>query len=187
MKRQLFVSCLTAIASGLVCASSVNAAEWAVAAGMGSVSFSAVQQGTRFTGRFESFTAAIDIDPAHVEHGSIVGTVETSSVNTRDHDRDASLSDPDWFDSANYAEARFESTSITKDADGSYRANGELTIKGKTNPVTMSFTFDATGDTAKFKGTFSIDRFAFNVGEGWSDTSWVGQNVDVTVDLSLAK
>lgn len=184
MNRQRIVNCLS-VAAGLTFACAVSASEWQVAEGMGSVGFSAVQQGTRFTGRFEDFTASIDIDPAAVEKGSIVGTVETSSVNTRDHDRDATLTDPDWFDTANYPEARFESHSIEKQDDGSYVAAGELTLKGKSNPIELKFTFDAAGDTAKFMGKMTINRFDFNVGEGWSDTSWVGQNVDVQIDLSL--
>jgi hypothetical protein len=32
-----------------------------------------------------------------------------------------------------------------------------------------------------------INRFDFNVGEGWNDTSWVGQNVEVQIMLDLTK
>ena len=51
----------------------------------------------------------------------------------------------------------------------------------------MKFTFDGSGATAKFAGTMTINRFDFNVGEGWNDTSWVAQDVAVDVKLDLKK
>jgi polyisoprenoid-binding protein YceI len=69
----------------------------------------------------------------------------------------------------------------------SFEAAGELTLKGTTKPVTMTFTFDESGDTAKFAGAMTIDRFDFSVGEGWNDTSWVGQDVEVSIELDLKK
>ena len=161
------------------------AADWSVVPETSSVSFVGVQQGTQFTGRFREFSAEIAFDPAAPEGGSIVGVVQTESVNTRDHDRDAALLDGDWFASSNYPEARFESQSITAAGDGAYEAAGELTLKGSTKPATMKFTFETGDGTAKFAGSMTIDRFSFNVGEGWNDTSWVGQNVDVRVQLDL--
>lgn len=185
MTRNAF-STLVAAAAACLATAGAAASDWQLAEGMGSVQFTAVQQGTKFTGRFQSFTAAISIDPAAVEQGSIVGSVETSSVNTRDHDRDSALTDGDWFDSANHPEARFESTSITKTADG-YRAEGTLTLKGNAKPAVMDFSFDAADATAKFTGKMTINRFDFNVGEGWNDTSWVGQDVDVQINLDLKR
>ena len=113
--------------------------------------------------------------------GSIVGTVQTDSVNTRDHDRDASLLDRDWFNSDEFPEARFESTSIEAGENGAYKASGQLTLKGQTKPAVMNFSFDGS----KFQGTMTINRFNFNVGEGWNDTSWVSQDVAVEVKLDL--
>lgn len=180
---------LAALAAAIATLSATAAAgEWRVNNEMSSVGFVAEQQGTRFNGRFEVFDAMIAFDPAAPADGHIAGTVMTDSVNTRDHDRDASLTDRDWFDSANYAEARFESESIEKLEDGSFSAKGQLTIKGTTKPATLSFTFDETsGAKASFDGKMMINRFDFNVGEGWNDTSWVGQNVEVAVKLELAQ
>ena len=172
---------------GLAAVASAQAAKWTTDSAMSSVGFVAEQQGSRFNGRFQTFTAMIDFSPSDPDSGKIVGTVQTDSVNTRDHDRDASLTDRDWFDSANYPEARFESDSITKLDDGSFEANGNLTLKGTTKPIRLKFTFDESGGAAKFDGTMMIDRFNFNVGEGWNDTSWVGQNVEVQVKLTLTK
>jgi polyisoprenoid-binding protein YceI len=177
---------LSALAVGLAFTATAQAAEWSVDPAMSSVGFVAEQQGSRFNGRFQSFTAAVNFDPSDPSSGQIIGTVVTDSVNTRDHDRDAALTDRDWFDSANHPEARFESETISAEGDGGFEAIGQLTIKGSTKPATLIFTFDTSGSGAALDGKIVVDRFEFNVGEGWNDTSWVSQNVEVEVKLSLS-
>ncbi|HEX7081716.1 MAG TPA: YceI family protein [Gammaproteobacteria bacterium] len=182
------MAALAGTCAGIAWIGTAAAAEWTVVDDSSAVKFSAVQQGSRFNGEFEEFEATIDFDPSHPEAGSIVGVVQMASVNTRDHDRDATLGDPEWFNTSEYPEARFESQSIEKTDDGAFVAAGELTIKGKTNPAELRFTFDTSDPSAAhFLGTMKIDRFDYNVGEGWNDTSFVGQDVDVEVDLSLMK
>ena len=49
----------------------------------------------------------------------------------------------------------------------------------------MKFTFAPSGGAGQFAGTIVVNRFDFNVGEGWNDTSWVSQDVTVDVKLDL--
>lgn len=164
------------------------AAEWATVQETSTVTFSSTQQGSKFSGKFEEFTATIDFDPANPAAGKIVGVVKMESANTRDSSRDTSLMERDWFYVDKYPEARFESKTIEKTADG-FRANGDLTIKGETLPIAMNFTFTPGKDanTAQFVGKMKVDRFDYNVGEGWNDPSYVGQDVDVEIKLDLKK
>lgn len=164
-----------------------NAAGWSVATDTSTVGFTAEQQGAKFNGKFSEFTALIDFDPAMAADGSIVGTVQTESVDTRDYDRDAALTDVDWFDPANHPEATFESTSIEAAGDGMFVAHGNLTIKGTTKPVDLTFSFEQDGETATFDGTMQVNRFDFNVGQGWNDTYMVGKDVEVQVRLDLTR
>jgi polyisoprenoid-binding protein YceI len=171
--------------AGLAFSAGAFAAPWTVVPETSTVGFVGTQQGTKFNGRFQTFTAQINLDAADPTKGSIVGTVQLDSVNTRDHDRDASLLDKDWFNAKEFPQAKFESQKIEKAADGSYVANGQLTLKGQTKPAAMKFTLTGSGATAQFAGSLSINRFDFNVGEGWNDTSWVAQEVAVDVKLDL--
>jgi polyisoprenoid-binding protein YceI len=173
-------------AAGLAFSVGAFAAPWTVVPETSSVAFVGTQQGTKFNGRFQTFTAEVDLDAADPTKGKIVGTVQLDSVNTRDSDRDASLLDKDWFNAKEFPQAKFESQKIEKTADG-YVANGQLTLKGTTKPIAMKFTLDGSGAAAKFAGTMTINRFDFNVGEGWNDTSWVAQDVAVDVKLDLKK
>ena len=171
-------------AAALAFSAGALAAPWTVVPETSSVGFVGTQQGTKFNGRFQTFTAQINLDAADPTKGSIVGTVKLDSVNTRDSDRDASLLDKDWFNAKQYPEAKFESQKIEKTADG-YVANGNLTLKGATKPIALKFTLQGSGATAKFAGNMTINRFDFNVGEGWNDTSWVAQDVAVDIKLDL--
>ena len=186
MNRTLRLQLLIA-AAGLAFSAVAFAAEWKVVPETSNVMFTGAQQGTKFNGRFGTFTAQINLDAKDPTKGSIVGTVQVDSVNTRDHDRDSPFLDKDWFNAKEFPEAKFESQKIEKAADGSYQATGKLTLKGTTKPALMKFTFGAapSGGSAQFAGTMKINRFDFNVGEGWNDTSWVSQDVAVEVKLDL--
>lgn len=171
---------------GLGISTGLQAAEWTVVKDTSSVEFTGMQQGSKFTGVFEEFSANIRFDPSQPGKGRIEGSVVTNTVETRDHDRDTALVDTDWFNSSEYPKATFVAEEITKLDDGSYEAKGELTLKGTTNDETMSFTFErGSGNQATFNGEMQLNRFDYNVGEGWNDTSWVGQNVVVNVSLNL--
>ena len=183
MKTPRFLVPLVAIAA----IGTANAAGWSVAPDTSSVGFTAEQQGAKFNGKFSEFTATIDFDPAMPADGSIVGTVKTESVDTRDYDRDAALTDVDWFDPVNHPEATFESKSIEAAGDGMFVAHGDLTIKGTTRPIDLTFSFDQEGDSATFDGTMAISRFDFNVGAGWNDTYMVGKDIEVQVRLDLSR
>ena len=166
---------------------SAHASAWTTAADTSTVTFVGEQQGGKFNGKFEEFTATIDFDPASPAAGSITGVVVLESVDTRDYDRDASLVEADWFDVANHPEARFESTSIEAVGNGSFVAHGNLTLKGKTKPTDLTFSFTQNGDSASFDGKLAVNRFDFNVGAGWNDTYMVGKDVAVEIKLTLSR
>ena len=48
------------------------------------------------------------------ESAKVIVTIDPSSINTRDNDRDNHLKSPDFFDVEKHKEIKFESTSISK-------------------------------------------------------------------------
>ncbi len=178
----------TSMAFAAAASADGGATTWNVVKDASSVKFSATQEGSKFTGQFKDFTAQIAFDADHPMQGKIVGTVHPASVDTGDSERDSQLPDADWFAAKQFPEAKFESTKIEKAASGGYVADGQLTLKGKTKPIKMPFTWEKVdANTAMFHGTMTIDRFQYNVGESFSDSSFVGQNVNVVVSLKLTK
>ncbi|HEY2662058.1 MAG TPA: YceI family protein [Caulobacteraceae bacterium] len=78
----------------------------------------------------------------------------------------ATLPGKDWFDVAQYPQARFEGTAIRQKAGDAYEAAGVLTLRGVTRPVTLPFTLDINGAAAQAKGHLDLIRSAFGVGQG---------------------
>ena len=177
-KRIIFL----ALVAGLAFEASASS-EWQLVEDASTVRFIGVQEGSAFRGRFGSFSAMIDFDPAMPANGKIIGVVKMDSAKTGDAERDATLLEEDWFNPENFPESRFESESIEVMDDGTYAAHGQLTIIGNSNPVTMTFEFETDGSTAKFSGSFDILRLDFAV--GWDATNWIDDEVGVQVELDL--
>jgi polyisoprenoid-binding protein YceI len=146
-----------------------------------------------FRGRFEDFDATLEV----TEDGSqkLVGTVDPKSIVVKDENLAGHLQSPDFFDVERHPELRFESTSIRIEGDEAV-LEGELTIKGDTNPVTARGAYvgpheDIAGNT-KIGLSFEtvIDRTLY--GLNWNaplPKGGVALSNDVTlvVELELAK
>ena len=85
-----------------------------------------------FRGRFEDFDATLEVgDDGQTK---LVGTVKTDSIVVKDENLAGHLKSPDFFDTERYPELRFESDSVRVEGD-QVVVDGELTIKGNTEPV----------------------------------------------------
>jgi polyisoprenoid-binding protein YceI len=185
--RQAVLRSIVGLISFLA-AAACAASQWAILPESSSVEFSVAQQADRVRGRFDVFSATIDLDPNEPSKGKIVGIVEPSSVDTGNEERDLVLLDRDWFDAGNWPVARFESERIEA-VGGVLRAYGQLTVKGRTERAIMDFSFKVTDTSnAQLSGTMTVQRLAFGIGEGdWADTERIGNDVTIQVALSLTK
>jgi polyisoprenoid-binding protein YceI len=164
----------------------VQAAEWKVLPGS-ALTFTGDQAGQNFTGRFSRFDAKISLDPQKLADAKIVVTVNVASAATGDKQRDIALPDKDWFDSAAFPQARFESRQVTRTASG-YEAVGDLTLRGVAKEIHLPFTLAIDGRKAEAKGHADLKRDAFGVGQGqWASDQWVSFNVGVDFDLKAEK
>jgi polyisoprenoid-binding protein YceI len=107
----------------------VPAGTWTVDRVHSSVGFEIEHMVSTFKGHFEDY----DVQLAD---GGLVGTVRVASVKVYDENLEAHLQSPDFFDAALHPELRFESRELTVDDEGNLTAEGALTIKGTTRPVT---------------------------------------------------
>ncbi len=74
------------------------------------------------------------------ENGKLLGieaTIDATSINTGEAQRDGHLNAPDFFDTANHPTVSFKSTDIQALGGHEYKVTGDLTIRGTTNPVTL--------------------------------------------------
>lgn len=73
---------------------------------------------------------------------------------------------------------------MRKVGDGSYAADGTLTLRGVSKPLTLPFTLEISCDTAHAKGHLDLTRDAFGVGQGpWATGQWVALEVGIDFDL----
>jgi len=162
-----------------------NKGQWSVIKEQSHVKFTASQQGDEFTGEFETFDALINFKADDIENASVTATIDIGSVAAGSKERDSSLPGKEWFSVKKFPYAVFESNDFVKTGENSYEARGTLSMKGKSQPLTLPFTLDITGEKAEMTGKVDLDRTLWEVGTGaWSTDEWVSTKVTVDVKIS---
>ena len=168
----------------LLASVAASAADYSVQPGS-TLGFSGIFQGATFNGEFKHFDATITCDPADLAASKFDVSVDVGSVATGDSDRDNALPGEEFFDTSKFPKARFVSTAF-RSAGGKVSADGNLTIKGVTKPVSLDVAFTPNGNNATLVVSTKLDRRDFNVGSGdYADTSTIGAGVNVKANLKL--
>ncbi|CAN5206361.1 hypothetical protein BH09PSE2_BH09PSE2_20130 [soil metagenome] len=163
---------------------------WVVDRSASKVGFTGSMSGQAFSGRFTRFDAHIAFDPKNLPAAQVVATIDTGSAASCDASRDEALPTPDWFSVKAFPRAVFKSKRIAATGPGYYVADGDLTIRNVTRPVSLPFALTITGDTAKMTGALQLDRSAFGVGQGQfkgGDTVALKVGVDVVITAKRGK
>ena len=91
---------------------------------------------TNVRGEFQSVKGSADFDPGSPGGGTVEGTVEASSVNTREPKRDAHLRSADFFDAEKHPTLTFRSSRF--EAKGTkLEVHGAITIRGVEKPLVI--------------------------------------------------
>lgn len=159
---------------------------WKVDAAHSSLTFTGTYQGEKFEGRFKRFDAKIDYDPANLAQAKFDVTVDIASVDTANAERDQALPGKDFFDAGQFPKAHFVTTRVRKGANGKVLADGMLTLRGISKPVTLEVRFMLEGNGATLDVQANLKRLDFGIGSGdWADTSMIGNDVTVHGRLIL--
>jgi len=144
---------------------------------------------TKVRGQFRSFRGALHISET-VEDSWAELEADADSIDTGNPDRDQHLKSADFLDVEHHPKVTFRSTKVNQTAPETLRVIGDLTIRGRTNPVDLrvrylGMTPDPWGGTrAAFEIEGEIDREAY--GMTWNvalETS--GVLVSRTVQLEI--
>ena len=159
---------------------------WQVDPAHSTLAFTNTYQDVAYTGQFKRFTAKIDYDPADLSHARFDVDVDIASLDTQNGERDQAALGADFFDTAKFPHAHFVTTAFRKAANGEVRADGELTLRGTTRPVTLVVKFVPGGDNATLDVSAQLNRLDFGIGAGqWADPSMIGNGVTVRGHLLL--
>jgi len=88
-------------------------------------------------GLFEDFDIELNADSENLSAAQVKVSIRTSSINTKNEQRDQHLKSEDFFNVAQHPEITFESTSIQEKSENDFVVSGNLTIKGITKPITF--------------------------------------------------
>jgi polyisoprenoid-binding protein YceI len=147
---------------------------------------------SKVRGRFTDFAGTIALDEANPEHSHVSVTINATSIDTAEPQRDAHLRSADFFDVEKFPTLTFESTSVAPRGRDTYEVVGDLTIHGTTRQVTLPASFlgaaqDPWGNTKHvFEAELTLNRKDF--GLSWNAALETGGFLvgdDVKVTLSV--
>jgi polyisoprenoid-binding protein YceI len=148
-------------------------------------------------GAFSKVTGTIILDENDVTKSTVDVTIDVSTVDTREPNRDNDLRSDKFFDVAHYPSITFKSRKVEQVALGKLKVTGDLTIRGTTKEVVL----DVDGPTAPVKDPWGNQRAAVNAttkinrqdfGVKWNATMdnggvVVGDDVPITIDVEMIK
>jgi len=146
-------------------------------------------------GAFDRFSGLADLDFADPARSRVEVTVEVASLTTGNARRDAHLR-TSFFHAAEHPRIDFRSTVVDALSDDRYLVTGELTIKGRTRPVSIEVTrtgmaLDPDGTSrVEVHGRGTLDRRDWGVvwnvaAEGGG--AFVGNTIVVELEVDAVK
>ncbi len=146
-------------------------------------------------GEFHGVAGTVVVDDTDISKSSVNVTIDATSVDTREPDRDKHLKSEAFFDVARYPTITFQSTKVERNPDGTLKVTGDLTIRG----VTKTAVLTATLPKAPIKDPWGLQRTAASAstkinrqafGVAWnqkldSGGVVVGDDVNITLDVEM--
>lgn len=159
------------------------AERWIVVPDRSALTFTYTENDVAMEGRFPVFSGWARFDAAAPEASAVFVQVDMEAVSLPDFVRTAFARTGDWFATERHPRAQFELTLLTPTGDG-YRAEGLMTVKGRTRPVALPVTLTQEGSCLRARGSAELDLESFDIGRGTvSRLIRVGDTVAVDFDL----
>ncbi len=136
-------------------------------------------------GMIPDASGSFSFDPEKPESNALEVVVKTESINTHHEGRDKHLRGPDFFDTKQFPEMRFKSTTWEKTGDNTYAVTGDFTLLGTTKEITLDVAHLGSGEMrgdyrTGFETTFSILRSDYGMNYGLPG---VGDEVTITISF----
>jgi polyisoprenoid-binding protein YceI len=146
-------------------------------------------------GEFHGVKGTVVLDDQDITKSTVNVTIDATSVETREPDRDKHLKSPDFLDVAKFPSLTFKSTKVEQVSPGELRVTGDLTIRGVTKQVVLN----VAGPKAPIKDPWGLQRSAVSAtakinrqdfGVSWNKTLdsggvVVSDEVRITLDVEM--
>lgn len=163
MRRALFVAGLVALAAAQV----VAADTYPLTGDNTKITFTGTKKKGKHEGGFKKLSGTATGDAADLKIEVDIDTTSLWSDNGKLTDH---LKAPDFFAVKDHPKATFKSTKVEKTDDG-YAITGDLTMLGKTKPVTLPAKVSTSGGTLTLTSETKINRtdWGMTYGKGMID------------------
>ncbi len=136
------------------------------------------------TGTFLESSGDVSYDAARPDASLIRWRVGVASVRTDAADRDRSLQSADYFDARRCPDLSFESRRVQPRSDGTLSVTGDITIRCRTRPITVTVRPRPGSPGPVFVADFTLDRYDFDVAGGLIMGRLIGREVRVHVEAA---
>jgi polyisoprenoid-binding protein YceI len=197
MSKYLFqIAALAGLASALSVPVGAATSNWQIDPQHSSAQFAVRHMAiSTVRGAFSKVSGTLMLDDKDITKSSVEVSIEVSTVDTREPDRDKDLRSERFFDVAHYPTMTFKSKKVEQITPGKLKVTGDLTIRGTTKEVIL----DIDGPTAPVKDPWGNQRLAATAttkinrqdyGVKWNATLdnggvVVGDDVNITIDVEL--
>jgi polyisoprenoid-binding protein YceI len=148
------------------------------------------------TGSFKQFEGTVETEGEDFVTADIQFSADVASVDTNQEQRDQHLRSAEFFDADNHPKLTFASTSVEKTGDETYLIHGNMTIKGTSQPLTLTAHYGGSmvdfygNHKAGFELSGKINRKDF--GLTWSAVTEAGgvvvaDEVKLVVNVQVAR
>jgi polyisoprenoid-binding protein YceI len=148
-------------------------------------------------GEFTAVSGKLELNSADITKSRVEASVDATTINTREAQRDAHLKSADFLDVEKFPVLTFKSTRISKAGAEEIKVDGDLTIHG----VTRNVSFEVEGPTPAMKDPWGNTRIGLSAttrinrkdfGLTWNSTLetggiLVGEDVTITLDVEFIK
>jgi polyisoprenoid-binding protein YceI len=146
-------------------------------------------------GRFSKVEGTIEADPNNLAAAKFDVSVDTTSIDTRDEQRDAHLRSADFFHADEHQRLTFVTKSVQPQGEN-YLLTGDLTMHGVTREVPFELTYEGQAkdpwgnERIGFSAETKINRKDF--GLTWNNALetggvLVGEQVKIAIQLEATK
>jgi polyisoprenoid-binding protein YceI len=148
-------------------------------------------------GAFSKVNGTVSVDDQDISKSVVDVTIDVSTVDTREPNRDKDLRSEKFFDVEHFPTMTFKSKKVERVSSGKLKVTGDLTIRGVTKEVVL----DIDGPTAPVTDPWGNQRVAVSAttkinrldyGVKWNATMdgggvVVSDQVDITIDAEMTK
>jgi polyisoprenoid-binding protein YceI len=136
-------------------------------------------------GQFTAFDGKLNFEAAAPEHGTATIHISPASISTGIAARDDHLRTADFFDTARFPLATFESTSLDRVTGTTGKMIGTLSLHGVTKPVTLNVTLltpDLNADQLNFSASTTLKRSDYGMN---NYLGVIGDEVTLTIQAEF--